>query len=259
MLRRVSLVLGLCCGAVTAWAAAPAPWRFVTESFPPYTYAENGRPAGPMVDILQELCSALKRECMIELLPWRRALAMAERGEVDGIFAFVDSPERRAQFHISAPVLDAHYTFFTRAGEDFVYRDRQSLAGRTVAVYGPSGASILLRELTEGLAVETVVEPDNPTVMRKLVAGRYGDKGLALMNENLALWLMSSERSTPLQAAGLAKSFSYSFGLSRKRISKAQFQAFDAALLGLCRSGRSAELIRRHALPASSCVGKLKR
>lgn len=78
--------------AVAALQAAAAPMRFVTESFPPYTFAIDGRAAGPMVDVLQAACVKLAWSCSIEVLPWRRALFMAQRGEVDGIFTVVDSP-----------------------------------------------------------------------------------------------------------------------------------------------------------------------
>src|SRR6218665_2615785 len=163
MARRVSACLGLV-SWVSLAGAAPPPWVFVTEPFPPYTYAEKGRAAGPLADVLREVCATLKRECRLELRPWRGALGMAERGEADGIFAFADATGRRELFHISVPVLDARYSFFSRAGEAYVYRNPASLAGRTVGVYGPSGASLLLDELRRGQEVEVVMEGDNPTV-----------------------------------------------------------------------------------------------
>ncbi|QPF71799.1 transporter substrate-binding domain-containing protein [Roseateles sp. DAIF2] len=236
-------------------AAADPPRHFVTEPFPPYTYAgAGGSPAGPMVEVLREACAALQWQCEIELLPWRRALAQAQRGEVDGIFTVVDTPERRAYFHVSVPVIDARYTLFARAGDDFLYRgERQQLLGRTIAAYGPSATVLALDELAEGLELKTEVEPDNPTVLRKLAAGRYGPQGLALINESVALHLIREQGIGGLQAAGMVRSFAYAFGLSRQRIGPKEFQAFNAALVRLCRSGRSAELIKPHALPASAC------
>jgi polar amino acid transport system substrate-binding protein len=253
----VSLGLGLAmsfawpsiCGATSA----ALPLSFVTESFPPYTYAQGGQAAGPMVEVLHEVCAQLKRECQVELLPWRRALRSAERGEVDGILAFVDLPSRRKLFYISAPVIDARYMFFARAGQEFNYQGPNSLVGHKVGVYGPSGASLILADLTQGLDVETVLEPDNPTVLRKLLAGRYGEQGLVLLNESMALLLMRGEGFGGLQAAGTAKSFGYSFGLSLQRVSRNDRQAFDAALSDLCRKGRIADLLKHHGLPASAC------
>lgn len=251
-----SLVIGvLLTGLSAALQAAPEPLRFVTEPFPPYTYASQGKAAGPMVDVLEAACAQLKRVCQIEVLPWRRALAMAERGEVDGIFTVSNTAERRQYFHVSVPVIDARYTLFAQAGEDFrLGADRQQLKGRTIGVYGPSGTAIALDELIAGVPdVSKHLEPDNTTVLRKLAAGRYGSGGLALINEAVALDLMRSENLAGLQAAGTVKQFSYSFGLSRSRISAELALRFDAALTTLCRKGRTAALLKPYALPASAC------
>lgn len=237
-------------------AAPPQPptVRFVTEPFPPYTFADaSGKAAGPMADVLRAACERLRWDCRIEVLPWRRALAMAQRGEADGVFTVVDSPERRAYFHISHPVVDARYTLFARAGEGFQLRERQELTGRTLAAYGPSATVLALDELVEGLDVNTQIEADNRTVLRKLAAGRYGERGLALVNESVALQLMKEENLQGLQSAGSVKSFAYAFGLSRQRVSVARFRAFNQALGELCRQGRTAELLKSHAVPASAC------
>lgn len=244
--------------AVPAWAQARVSERhFVSEPFPPYTYAahgQSGEGAGPMVDVLQAVCQKLGWRCPVEVMPWRRALGLAQTGSVHGVFAVVDTPERRAYFHVSASVIDAHYSLFARAGDDFSLQRREALVGRTIGVYGPSASVLALDELVEGLKVETVVEPDNRTVLRKLAAGRYGEHGLALVNEAVALTLIREDDLVGVQAAGTVKSFAYSFGLSRQRVTEAEFRAFNAALTQLCRSGRVAQLLKPYALPASACA-----
>jgi len=206
-----------------------------------------------MVDVLQEVCRKLKRHCTIEVMPWRRASRQAEEVKVDGIFTLLDAPARRARFYVSLPVLGARYTLFARAGDSFVYNDRESLRGRTIAVYGPSGTSLALDEVTQGLDVNKVLEVDNPTVLRKLLAGRYGERGLVLMNEAVALHLIRQLAPAGLQASGVVRSFDYSFGLVRERISPKDARAFDAALASLCHSGESAALIGHYGLTASPC------
>ena len=245
------------CGmALFVQSARAAPeLYFVTEPFPPFTYAEQDQAAGPMVAVLRAVCAEIKRSCRIEVMPWRRALAIAQRGEADGIFTVVDTPERRVYFHVSAPVLEARYTLFSRAGDDFrLTGDRQGLRGRSIAAYGPSATVLALDELIEGVPnVSTTVEPDNVTVLRKLAAGRYGPGGLALVNEAVALHLIRTENLAGLQAAGPVKHFSYAFGLSRQRVSVEQARAFDRALVRLCRSGRTADLVKPYEVPASAC------
>lgn len=247
--------------AVVTWALAPAlaqarEMRFVTEPFPPYTYALDGRPAGPMVDVLQVACARLGWRCEIEVLPWRRALGMAQRGEVEGIFTVVDSPERRQYFHVSPPVIEGRYVLFTRAGSGLQYMgDAQVLAGRTVGAYGPSATALTLEALVEGVPrVRTEVEPDNRTVLRKLAAGRYGEDGAALVNEAVAQLLIRDDGLNALQPAGLVKTFGYAFGLSRQNVELAQSQALAKVVYELCRSGRTAELLRPHGLPPAACV-----
>jgi polar amino acid transport system substrate-binding protein len=246
----------LCAVGLSMQPASAVEMRFVTEPFPPYTYATEGRAAGPMVDVLQAACARLAWTCSIEVLPWRRALAMAQRGDVEGIFTVLDSPERRQYFHVSPPVIDARYVLFARAGSGFQYSgDPQSLAGRVIGAYGPSATALTLEQLIEGVPrARSEVEPDNRTVLRKLAAGRYGEGGLALANEAVTQHLMREEGITGLQPVGLVKTFAYSFGLTRQTVDLAQAQAFGKALNELCRSGRTAELLKPYGLPASACI-----
>lgn len=230
--------------------------RFVTEPFPPYTYAADGRAAGPMVDVLQLACARMAWRCDIEVLPWRRALGMAQRAEVEGIFTVVDSPERRQYFHVSPPVIEGRYALFTRAGSGLQYQgDPQVLAGRTLGAYGPSATALTLEALIEGVPrVRSEIEPDNRTVLRKLAAGRYGEDGAVLVNDAVAQLLIREDGLNSLQPAGIVKVFGYSFGLSRQNVELAQSQAFAKVLYELCRSGRTAELLRPYGLPPSPCV-----
>ena len=112
------------------------------------------------------------------------------------------------------------------------------LSGRTLGAYGPSATALTLESLVEGVArVRTEIEPDNRTVMRKLAAGCYGEDG-----------------PHSLQPAGLVKVFGYSFGLSRQNVDLAQAQAFARTLYDLCRTGRTAEVLKPYGLPPSPCV-----
>lgn len=248
------------CGAallvLQAGAGAQPTMHFVTEPFPPYTYAADGHAAGPMVDVLQAACARLAWRCEVEVLPWRRALNMAQRGEVEGIFTVVDSPERRQYFHVSPPVIEGRYVLFARQGSGFQYGgDPQVLAGRVIGAYGPSATALTLEQLIDGVPrTRSEIEPDNRTVVRKLAAGRYGEDGLALANEAVAQHLMREDGIRNLQPAGLVKAFGYSFGLTRQSIDLAQAQALAKTLYELCRSGRTAELLKPYGLPGSACV-----
>ncbi|MDR7335447.1 transporter substrate-binding domain-containing protein [Roseateles asaccharophilus] len=237
-------------------AAAPTTLKFVTKPFAPYTQAgPDGRPAGPLVELLQAACARLAWHCVVEQLPWRRALGQAERGEVDGLFPVVDSPGRRASFHVSAPVVAARYVLLGRSGPAVALgTGHPTLAGRTLAAYGPSDAAATLQQLVAGVSqVRTEIEPDHATVLRKLGAGRYGEDGLALVNEAVA---ERQRLSTDLGGAtpvAVVKDVAYAYALVPSRVDAAQALVFARTLQALCASGVAAEIFRPHGLPAAAC------
>lgn len=255
MRKELLLHCGLACWALAAQAQPVREVEFGTQLFPPYVVAQpQGQPAGPLVDVLNAACRNLGWSCRARIYPWRRAGDLLDRGEVDGLFPVLDTPARRASMRLSVPVIDARYVFFSRRGDDFVYRNPQSLVGREIGVYGPSGTATTLQDMVGGLAAVRVrQERDNLVALKMLAAGRYGDKGLVFANEQVALALMASNEVTGLQSSGGGKDINYVFGLGRQRMSEADFKAFDAALAELCRAGTTAELVRPYALPASAC------
>ena len=242
---------------VAAMPAMAADMRFVTEPLPPYSYESEGRAAGPMVDVLQAACARLAWRCSVEILPWRRALRIAQAGEVEGMFSIVTPPmTARPRFHVSPPVVEGRYVLLARSSETLRFDgEARALAGRAVGVYGPSGALDALNALIGGVpGAHVEVETDNRIVLRKLAAGRYGESGLALANEGAAQHLIREDGIVGLQTIGVVKTFGYAFGLNNQRIDAATAETFAKALQELCRSGRTAELLKPYGLTASACV-----
>lgn len=232
---------------------AMRPLYFLTEPFPPFTFETAGRAAGPMVDTLQAVCARLQRPCRIDVMPWRRALLMAERGQADGLFTVVDIPERRQLFHISSPVLEARYVFFSANETAFKYRQPADLQGRNIGVYGPSATAAALDEILGKIDAAKSVETSNLTALRKLAGGRYGPDGLVLINEDVAANLIASESIPGLRRAGVARQLSYSFGLTRNLVSSALFEQFNSALAAVCESGQTRRIAQQYRLKASPC------
>lgn len=252
---KVAVGMAFACAAVAAAGQPLREMRFVTEPLPPYSALVDGQATGPMVDVLQAACARLAWRCPVEILPWRRALRMAQAGEVPGLFAIVTPPTTRPRFHVSPPVIDARYVLFARAANPLQFGDAPQLAGRTLGVYGPSAAEDAARALIQPVATARAeIETDNRTLLRKLAAGRYGDDGLALANEAVAQQLIRDDDITGLRVAGEVKRFGYAFGLNRERVDAADAAAFAKALNELCASGRMAELLKPYGLPASACV-----
>ncbi|MDR7268445.1 polar amino acid transport system substrate-binding protein [Pelomonas saccharophila] len=246
-----------CCFAACALSAGAEPLRHVefgTQLFPPYVVELQERASGPMVDVLNAACRSLGWNCNARIYPWRRAVDLMERAEIDGLFPLLDVPARHERMWMSVPVVDGRYVFFSRRGVDFAYRGPESLAGHEIGVFGPSGTSMTLQDLAAGAQAKVRLERDNLVALKMLAAGRYGERGLVFANEQVALWLLASNAMTGLQSSGGAKDIYYVFGLTRRRVSAADSAAFDEALKELCRTGQTAELVKPYGVPASACT-----
>lgn len=253
---RLCLLIALAFCALSAQAET---WRFVTEDFPPFTYPREGQRvaldgpsaegAGPFVEIIERACQRLEQACRVEVLPWRRALNLAEEGQVEGIFTVIDNPERQHYFHISRMLVAARYSLFTEQDSALAYRQAADLKGYHVGVYGPSGTALILESLLKQVDDATLeMETDNPRVLRKLAAGRYGPRGAILMNRDVALYLKAQLQLENVREAGTVQSIQYGIGLSRALVSRDTFEAFDRALRELQRRGEVASILARYGL-----------
>jgi len=244
-------MLALCAFGGAASAQGTASMTFVMDPFPPFTYEENGRAAGPMSDTIQAACDELKLQCKLEIYPWRRALKMAEEGAVDGIYAIADIPERRHFFHLTPPIVESAYAVFAHRNSALAYARPSDLDGYTVASYGPSAASHAAETLAKGVpSVKLVVEIDNTTLLRKLSSQRYGELGVAVANVDVGNWLIHQQHIPDLKVAGLISKVEYCIGLSRARVSEKQADEFNAALRKLLKAGKVRQIAERHGVVA---------
>lgn len=237
-------------------APHPAQLMFVTKPFAPYVYdGPDGRAAGPLVDVLASICASNGWHCAVRVLPWRRALRMALDGKADGIFPVVNSSSRRQSFRLSPVVVKARYVLVAHpAAAPKIRAGHLDLTGRTLAAYGPSEASASLESLVQGqTGTHAEIELDHQTVLRKLIAGRYGTQGVALMDEAVARQLLATSGLNDLKPSVVVRELDYAFALAPQRMTAAQSSAFDVALRGLCDSGRLAAMLRPRGLVAARC------
>lgn len=233
--------------ALAAEAKTP-PLKFATEPYPPFQYEEAGKPAGPLIEILQAVCSAAEFECTAQIMPMRRTLTTAGSGLLDGISIALRTPEREKSFYLSDDVVRTSLTLFTRENSGFSFHDAQDLNNISIGVYGPSGTSITLGELIKGTTAQMEVELDNLTALRKLAAGRYGARGAVFINRDVAYVLMKENNIKGIVAAGDAKTIDYAFGLSRTAVSAEQAELFNEKLRMLKRNGTVKKILQKYGL-----------
>ncbi|MCS7201458.1 MAG: transporter substrate-binding domain-containing protein [Dictyoglomus sp.] len=67
--------------------------------FPPFEYLdEDGNARGFSVDIINELSKELKKNVVIELIPWEQAISKLRKKEVDGVALMRITEERKKEF-----------------------------------------------------------------------------------------------------------------------------------------------------------------
>jgi polar amino acid transport system substrate-binding protein len=94
MLKALSLALALLGSVVTPSRAAEVVELFGDDSYPPYSYLENGEFKGIYVELLRRAGQKLDGfELKLTPVPWKRGIRMSEAGEAFGLFP----PYRRAE------------------------------------------------------------------------------------------------------------------------------------------------------------------
>lgn len=237
--------------------ATPTEWVFVAESFPPFSLAQdemadNTPPkpgASPFAHIIYQTCRALQRRCSIKIYPWRRALPLAEQGQVAGIYPVLRNRQREQAFFISPMLIHTQYGFFTQRGDPLNYRRAADLAGYAIAVYGPSGTSAVLDTIMPQVPNATIqLESTNLRVLKKLAAGRYGSPSAAVVNVDVAHHLITTAGIDSLREAGVLAPIDYAIGLSRISVDRPEAEAFNQAVAQLIRDGQANRWIEQAGL-----------
>lgn len=230
----------------SAWLSAePAfsqPLTFVTQDFPPFSYLEQGRVAGPAAALIRRVCQEMAVTCAIELLPWRRALLKVEQGAYQGVFLVGWNPERSAWLHFSPPLIKTEYGFFVRDSNPLVYRQPENINGYRVAVYGPSNTSSSLEKLSQQVAgVKVVLHHDDDTGLRQLAIGRVD---AVYSNRDVGRAMLERLGIQGIRYAGSHRQLSYYVGFAKAYVAPSQVAAFGQAYLKLLRSGEADALLR---------------
>lgn len=110
-MRCLLLAVMLCCPGVQA-----ASLQLVTEIFPPYQYLDaNGQLRGWSADLVQQLFVTARMPYQPQVLPWPRALKMAQTRPNTLIFSLLQTDARLADFSWLVPLCPMRVSFYTSA------------------------------------------------------------------------------------------------------------------------------------------------
>jgi polar amino acid transport system substrate-binding protein len=107
-IQRHSILLFICITVVLAplsLALSAEPLRVVTENWYPFNYlANDGKIEGRSTDYVNQLLKEAEIDYLIEVLPWTRAMNLAETKANIAIYTILKTADREPLFHWICPI-----------------------------------------------------------------------------------------------------------------------------------------------------------
>ena len=110
-------ILGLALAMTFApFSASAETLRLVTETYPPLNYLENGQIKGSSMDQIALIMKEANIPYSVEIMPWARALALAEIEPYFCVFTAVRNAEREARFKWVGPLMKSRTMLIRKQG-----------------------------------------------------------------------------------------------------------------------------------------------
>lgn len=145
---------------------------FATEPYPPYSFiAPDGQPSGAGVEVVRLIMREVRQEASytIELMPWARALALAETQPNHCVFATARTTDRENRFQWVAPLIaDVNFLVSRRDANIDAQTLQQATAFSVATQRGDFTEGLLKRQGFRRIDVSNTFE----TSLNKLLAAR---------------------------------------------------------------------------------------
>jgi polar amino acid transport system substrate-binding protein len=158
--------------AIVALLATPViaePLRLVTEDYPPYAFRENGILKGTSVEQIELMMKATGQAHTIEMMPWARALALAETQPMYCVFTTTHNAERDGRFKWVEPLLWGRTLLIRREGSGVEAADLKAASAYRV---GATRDDFTVNLLKSAGFDKLDLASDFNLSLKKLLAGR---------------------------------------------------------------------------------------
>lgn len=229
--------------AILATPLSAEPLKLVTEDYPPYAFRENGVLKGTSVEQIELMMKAAGLDHEIEMMPWARALTLAETKPMYCVFTTTHNAERDQKFKWVEPLLAGRTLLVRRTGSGVDPADLGEAAGYLVGATRNDFTVDLLD--AHGFKKLDLVTDFNLS-LKKLLAGRIDMMPMAedyygkLRRENVAVErvLVLSEQVFSLAC--------------NKSVPDAEIARMQTALGNLIADGTQAALFKKYGLEIQS-------
>lgn len=106
-----------------------------TEEFPPYNYRDGENIVGINHDIVMAMCKLADIQCNVTLLPWSRAMRLAQTEVNAGIYSTARREDRELDWHWVGPLLSSVTCLYkAKTRNDIVINTREDLSKYVLGV-----------------------------------------------------------------------------------------------------------------------------
>ena len=225
-------------------------FSFVGQEYPPFNWTEGGEVKGGMIDVMKKACEKLKYNCKFAIAPLPRGIKMLEDGEVDGVMSLIPSAERKVFANFSPTIVVSNTAYFGVKGKVAKLNDAKDLDGWTIAgVRASASFSFSKEQLKQVKNVNFVEEVNTDVLVKKLKAGRYGEKA-ALVGGDAVLEHEAKQEKLELDMVLNGKSQGFATAFSKKSVDAQTLAEFTKTIDGMKKSGEMKTILEKFSLKA---------
>jgi len=229
--------------------ASGAELKLNTQDFAPFNYEVSGVVSGPAADIIRKICSEMKIDCSMHLLPWRRAQDEVANGTAQGLFVIGWNEERAKTLYFSPPILNTEYGFFVRDDNPLKFKQNLDVKGYTIGVFGPSNTATALEKIKAEIKELTIdMTPDDESAFKKLSLDRVD---AVFSNKDVGNDMMRKLGIRNIQYSGRQQTLKYYIGFSQKFTDKKLVDQFNATFRNLYKRGLIQEILAKYHMEAA--------
>jgi polar amino acid transport system substrate-binding protein len=217
------------------------------DAYAPVIYAKQGQAAGILPALFARLSRSTGDSYELVLVPWKRALQEAGRGQ-GGITGVSWNSERAKLFDFSEPIYDDDIQLVVLNGSNFVFAELRDLQGKTLGgLFGASYGEDVDKAIEAGL-FRVDRDPSQIARLKKLLLGRVDiaivGNGLAGFEQLLAAdaQLSANRHKFKLLPRPLVRDPLH-LAFAKSALMKPALERFDKALLAFKASEEYKQLV----------------
>lgn len=232
-------VLVLMLSLAAAPVAAADVIHFTTEDYPPYNYRVGSEIRGAGYDQVLLMMEEIKVPYTIEMMPWARAIALAESEPMHCVFTTAHIPERDTRFRWVEPLAIGRNLMIGRKGGDVTARSIEEARPFTVGTQRNDYTQTILEK--EGFA-KIDLATDLKLTLKKLESGR-----IDLMPIDEQHYVVLERNGEPIEVKFVFTEQTFSIACNKTFPEDLRLK-MQAALDRLIADGRQAEILKSYGL-----------